>query len=74
MLAAFAHMHEHKVAYRNLRHEKLVETIKIELAKLIKNGRTYTFRWTLDYLAPVIMTGTIGPWIIGGGGVVLRHD
>ena len=74
MLAAFAHMHEHKVAYRNLRPEKLVETAEFELTKVIKNGRIYTFRWTLDYLATVIMSGTTGPWIIGGGGVFLRHD
>ena len=76
MLAVFAHMHERKVAYRDLKPKNLVldnkgyvKIVEFGLAKVIKNGQTYTFCGTPDYLAPeVIMSGTIGPWIIGGWG------
>lgn len=68
VLAAFAHMHERKVAYRDLKPENLVldeagyvKIVDFGLAKII-NGQTYTFCGTPDYLAPEVILSEGHDW------------
>lgn len=69
VLAAFAHMHERKVAYRDLKPENLVlddagyvKIVDFGLAKVINNGQTYTFCGTPDYLAPEVILSEGHDW------------
>ena len=69
VLAAFAHMHERKVAYRDLKPENLVldeagyvKIVDFGLAKIINNGQTYTFCGTPDYLAPEVILSEGHDW------------
>ena len=62
VLAAFAHMHERKVAYRDPKPKNLflddvgyVKIVNFALAKVISGGQTYTFCGMPDYLAPEVM-------------------
>eukprot|EP00584_Thalassiosira_punctigera_P025464 CAMPEP_0172547686 /NCGR_PEP_ID=MMETSP1067-20121228/17152_1 /TAXON_ID=265564 ORGANISM="Thalassiosira punctigera, Strain Tpunct2005C2" /NCGR_SAMPLE_ID=MMETSP1067 /ASSEMBLY_ACC=CAM_ASM_000444 /LENGTH=325 /DNA_ID=CAMNT_0013334807 /DNA_START=140 /DNA_END=1118 /DNA_ORIENTATION=+ len=71
VLAAFAHMHERKVAYRDLKPENLVldakgyvKIVDFGLAKVIKNGQTYTFCGTPDYLAPEVILSEGHDWAV----------
>ncbi|KAL7529353.1 hypothetical protein ACHAXR_002917 [Thalassiosira sp. AJA248-18] len=71
VLAAFAHMHERKVAYRDLKPENLVldnagyvKIVDFGLAKVIKGGQTYTFCGTPDYLAPEVILSEGHDWAV----------
>jgi len=71
VLAAFAHMHQRKVAYRDLKPENLVldnlgyvKIVDFGLAKVIKNGQTYTFCGTPDYLAPEVILSEGHDWAV----------
>jgi len=71
VLSAFAYMHERKVAYRDLKPENLVlddvgyvKIVDFGLAKVIKNGHTYTFCGTPDYLAPEVILSEGHDWAV----------
>ena len=71
VLAAFAHMHERKVAYRDLKPENLVldnkgyvKIVDFGLAKVIKNEQTYTFCGMPDYLAPEVILSEGHDWAV----------
>ncbi|KAL7548649.1 hypothetical protein ACHAWF_011919 [Thalassiosira exigua] len=71
VLAAFAHMHERKIAYRDLKPENLVldtagyvKIVDFGLAKIISNGQTYTFCGTPDYLAPEVILNEGYDWAV----------
>ena len=69
VLAAFGHMHERKIAYRDLKPENLVldtfgyvKIVDFGLAKKVKSGQTYTFCGTPDYLAPEVILNEGYDW------------
>ena len=69
VLSAFGHMHERKVAYRDLKPENLVldtlgyvKIVDFGLAKKVKSGQTYTFCGTPDYLAPEVILNEGYDW------------
>ena len=69
VLAALAHMHERKIAYRDLKTENLVldelgyvKVVDFGLAKKITSGQTYTFCGTPDYLAPEVILNEGYDW------------
>lgn len=71
VLAGFAHMHEKKVAYRDLKPENLVldsagyvKIVDFGLAKVIDKGQTYTFCGTPDYLAPEVILSEGHDWAV----------
>jgi len=71
VLASFAHMHERKVAYRDLKPENLVldkdgyvKVVDFGLAKVIDKGQTYTFCGTPDYLAPEVILSEGHDWAV----------
>jgi len=75
VLSAFAHMHERKVAYRDLKPENLVlddagyvKIVDFGLAKVIGSGdsvgQTYTFCGTPDYLAPEVILNEGYDWAV----------
>jgi serine/threonine protein kinase len=62
VLLAFTHMHEKKIAYRDLKPENLVmdsegyvKVVDFGLAKVVSEGKTWTLCGTPDYLAPEII-------------------
>ncbi len=69
VLVAFGHMHERKIAYRDLKPENLVldtfgyvKIVDFGLAKKVKSGQTYTFCGTPDYLAPEVILNEGYDW------------
>jgi len=69
VLTALAHMHERKIAYRDLKTENLVldeagfvKVVDFGLAKKITSGQTYTFCGTPDYLAPEVILNEGYDW------------
>jgi len=69
VLTALAHMHERKIAYRDLKTENLVldekgyvKVVDFGLAKKITCGQTYTFCGTPDYLAPEVILNEGYDW------------
>jgi len=71
VLSAFAHMHERKIAYRDLKPENLVlnslgfvKIVDFGLAKKIFSGQTYTFCGTPDYLAPEVILNEGYDWAV----------
>lgn len=71
VLTAFGHMHERKVAYRDLKPENLVldekgfvKIVDFGLAKKITSGQTYTFCGTPDYLAPEVILNEGYDWAV----------
>jgi cGMP-dependent protein kinase len=69
VLSAFGHMHERKIAYRDLKPENLVldtfgyvKIVDFGLAKKVKSGQTYTFCGTPDYLAPEVILNEGYDW------------
>ena len=71
VLTAFGHMHQHKIAYRDLKPENLVlnnagyvKIVDFGLAKKITRGQTYTFCGTPDYLAPEVILNEGYDWAV----------
>ena len=69
VLTAFGHMHQHKIAYRDLKPENLVlnnagyvKIVDFGLAKKINRGQTFTFCGTPDYLAPEVILNEGYDW------------
>jgi cGMP-dependent protein kinase len=71
VLTAFGHMHQHKIAYRDLKPENLVlnnagyvKIVDFGLAKKINRGQTFTFCGTPDYLAPEVILNEVYDWAV----------
>jgi len=77
VLLAYSAMHEKRIVYRDLKPENLCLDAKgycimvdLGLAKDLKDGPTYTFCGTPDYIAPEIIRGTgyglsVDYWALG---------
>lgn len=64
VIEGFIHLHDHNIAYRDLKPENLVldsdgylKITDFGLSKFILDGNTFTMCGTPDYLAPEIITG-----------------
>lgn len=77
---AFCHMHSRMIAYRDLKPENLVldrrgyvKIVDFGLAKKVKDGKTWTWCGTPDYLAPEIILNEGHDWAVDywGLGVLL---
>ena len=71
VLLAYTEFHKHRVVYRDLKPENLVldrngycVVVDLGLAKQLKDGPTYTFCGTPDYIAPEIIRGTGYSWAV----------
>jgi len=71
VLFAFCHMHEKKIAYRDLKPENLVmdsvgyvKVVDFGLAKVIDGGKTWTLCGTPAYLAPEIVLNDGHDWAV----------
>jgi len=71
VLLAYTEFHKHRVVYRDLKPENLVldrngycVVVDLGLAKKLKDGPTYTFCGTPDYIAPEIIRGTGYSWAV----------
>lgn len=68
---AFFHMHSRTIAYRDLKPENLVldrrgyvKIVDFGLAKKVKDGKTWTWCGTPDYLAPEIILNEGHDWAV----------
>mmetsp|Transcript_14357 Transcript_14357/g.30573 ORF Transcript_14357/g.30573 Transcript_14357/m.30573 type:complete len:279 (+) Transcript_14357:1222-2058(+) len=71
VILAFTEFHSKNVAYRDLKPENLVldkrgycVVVDLGLAKELKDGPTYTFCGTPDYIAPELIRGTGYNWAV----------